>query len=249
MKRISNLDTIDLLKLNEIDQLVIMMQPIVKVIALKMIKKYSVKMDFDELVSNGYMGLIDAIKKFDIGKSSNFKSYAEIRIRGAILDHLRHEDVLPRSAREKINQQLNAKKEIVSKKRGKASDIEVANAMSFETIEEYYQYTCKWSAVQVFSFEDLGGSSSISFDPEDTHFLKPDETLEEEFDRSIVEKKLNLLSSKQKKVLEYYYYKEMSLKEIGEEMSLTESRISQLHISALKILKDSFCEEELTLIV
>ncbi|MBN2693045.1 sigma-70 family RNA polymerase sigma factor [bacterium] len=248
MKRISNLDTLDLLKTNNVDQLVILMQPIVKVIALKMIKKYSVKMDFDELVSNGYMGLIDAIRKFDLNKSSNFKSYAEIRIRGAILDHLRQEDVLPRSAREKINQQLNAKKEIESKKQGKASDIEVANAMSFETLEEYYQYTCKWSTIQVFSFEDLTGST-LSFDPEDTHFLKPDETLEEEFDRSIIEKKLSLLSLKQKKVVEYYYFKEMSLKEIGEEMSLTESRISQLHISALKILKDSFAEEELALIV
>lgn len=240
MNFISNEQIISLLKKSKIDEVVVLMQPFVKIIALKVLKRIYGKVDIDELVSNGYIGLVDAIKRFDFTKSDNFKAYAEIRIRGAIFDFLREEDLLPRSLRDKFDLQNQMKEQIEIKKASDATDDEIATALSFNSVEEYYEFTHKMIPTQIVHLEDICPNTEYFIGNDDNNSYK---MIENKAYYKELSEKISLLPEKQKDIIIFYYFKEMSLKEIGEYMNLTESRISQLHASALRRLKNIFSNE------
>jgi len=214
---------------------------LIKKVAYKMIARLPANVEMDDLMSAGVIGLIDAAEKYDPEKSCNFKSYAEIRIRGAMVDELRSLDWVPRSVRQKGASIDQVQRELQGKLGRPATDIELATEMGL-TLEEFQALTDKARTVSVVSFEDLGVSGaedkrdfldSVS-DPESTD---PGQDALENDERSVMMRAIQQLPERQRVVLTLYYYEDMNLKEIGSLLGVTESRISQIHSAAVAQLR------------
>lgn len=220
-------------------------------VAYKMIARLPANVEMDDLKSAGVIGLIDAAEKYDPEKSSNFKSYAEIRIRGAMVDELRSLDWVPRSVRQKGNSIDAATRELVGELGRPATDVELAQRMGI-TVPEFRVLARKARAVSVVSYEDLGtavGEDRRNFldcvaDPE-AH--DPADITELTNRRTLMLQGIQQLSERQRVVLSLYYFEDLNLKEIGCILGVTESRISQIHSKAVQqlrpILEDLFFEE------
>ena len=133
--------------------------PLVRLVASRMIRKLPPQIELHDLVNTGVLGLIDAIDKFDPSRDIKFETYAEFRIRGAILDDLRSLDWVPRSIRQKIHEMRRAVERLEGKHKRAASDEEMAEEMGI-SVEEYQELLQKTSGVSLISFEDLGYNSS-----------------------------------------------------------------------------------------
>lgn len=197
---------------------------------------------FEELVSAGSLGLIDAVDKFDPSKHVSLKTYAQYRIKGAILDELRSMDTYSRSMRKKIQDITKAVRAVEDQKGSAANDEEVSREMGI-SLEEYYDMLTSIHGASILSLDEF-----IKTKKNDTYSntrfqsaVKGDDTPDESFDREefkfILTKAIKTLSEKEQMVISLYYYDELTLKEIGEVLSLTESRICQIHTAVLVKLK------------
>ncbi len=232
-----NLRLLNYLEKKDLDGIVKLMNPFVNMIAYKMYYSSRRMIEFGDLVSNGYIGLLDAISKFDLEKSKNLKSYAEIRIKGAMLDYIRSQDKLPRSMRDKVNSVQKAISRLEGRLGRKVTDTEIAEELSFSNVEEYYKYLTTIKRAFYVNLKDFYPNSDKSYELRDYRQETPEENYETKLRNKYLSSKISNLNPKQRKVIEMHYLKEMNLKEISKEMRLTESRISQLHLAALKILK------------
>jgi RNA polymerase sigma factor for flagellar operon FliA len=193
--------------------------------------------DFDDLVGYGQFGLLDAINKFDPEKNVKFKTYAVTRIRGAIFDELRTLDWVPRSVRQKSREIEDTIVQLESKLGRPASDSEVASAMGISE-DEYHQTILKVSGTSVLSLNDVWYSGdesenvSIGDSIESPLSLNPEVIVEREEVRRIIIESINELPEKEKMVLVLYYHEDMTFKEIGQVLEVSESRVSQLHTKA-----------------
>lgn len=197
---------------------------------------------FDELVSAGSLGLIDAVDKFDPSKHVSLKTYARFRIKGAILDELRNMDTYSRSMRKKIQDINKAAKQVEDQKGSAASDEEISEVLGV-SLEHYYDMLTSIHGASILSLDEF-----IRTRKNDTYSrtrfqsaIKGEENPETCFDReefkSVLAKNIKTLSEKEQLVVSLYYYDELTLKEIGEVLSLTESRICQIHTAVLGKLK------------
>ncbi|MGX9133688.1 FliA/WhiG family RNA polymerase sigma factor [Rummeliibacillus sp. JY-2-4R] len=190
----------------------------------------------DELTSLGMMGLFDALNKFDISRDLKFDTYASFRVRGAIIDGLRKEDWLPRSAREK-SKKLEAQIELMEQQLQRhVTPEEVAE--NFDTsVDEVYQTMQESFMSNVLSmdehYSDQDDSDVKSFAIRDDHIRTPEqEIIRTELIDELVENILKL-NEKEQQVLSLFYTEELTLTEIGEILHLSTSRISQIHSKAL----------------
>ncbi len=197
---------------------------------------------FDDLLSAGSLGLIDAVDKFDPGRHTSLQTYARYRITGAIIDELRSMDTYSRSMRDKLKRIENTAFEVENKKRRPATDQEIADALAIP-LEEYQDMLTRLHGAAILSLDEFltsrthKGGAKVRFEGG----LKDDRTPDDNFLRKelkqILAKEINTLSEKEKLVISLYYYEELTLKEIGEVLSLTEARICQIHSSVLVKLK------------
>jgi len=217
----------------EREQMVREYAPLVKYIANRISMRIPPNVSLDDLISCGTMGLLDAISKFDPEKNVKFKTYAEVRIRGSILDGLRNLDWIPRSVRKKI-QDLEKCIQKVERALGRpAEDREIAAELQIST-EEFYTLLNQARSVDLLSLDetlrDQGFSetkeSYVNFIP--SNVTPQDETLVAET-KQVVAEGIKKLSKKEQKVIALYYHEGLTLKEIGAVLGLTESRISQIH--------------------
>jgi RNA polymerase sigma factor for flagellar operon FliA len=197
---------------------------------------------FDELLSAGAMGLIDAADKFDPAKNVGFKTYAQYRIKGAILDELRSMDWYSRSMRKKIQNIENAVSNIEHKKGRPANDIEIAEELEL-TLEKYYKTLSEIHGATLLSLDSYIQNKSSGVTSRNTFQdgIKSDDSptknvMQTEL-KKVLTKAIKNLNEKEQLVISLYYYDEMTLKEIGKIMELTESRICQIHTMALIKLK------------
>jgi RNA polymerase sigma factor for flagellar operon FliA len=204
------------------NNIIITFFPLIKYIANKIKYKYFNE-ELDELASYGVFGLIDAIKKYKKSKNNSFKTYAEFRIRGAILDYLREKDIA-RSLRDKSKILEKAKIDIESKLGRKANDTEIAEKLKIDN-EELYKLKLRLTNTNE-AFIELKDDS----DPYYSASLVNSQL--------VIKDTLKTLSENEKKVIELYYYKDKNLKEIGKELQISESRVCQIHSEALKTLKE-----------
>jgi RNA polymerase sigma factor for flagellar operon FliA len=180
---------------------------------------------------------LDAINKFDPEKNVKFKTYAVTRIRGAIFDELRTLDWVPRSVRQKSREIEDTIVQLESKLGRTASDSEVAGAMGISE-DEYHQTILKVSGTSVLSLNDVWYSGeesehvSIGDCIESPSSLNPDVIVEREEIRRVIIEAINELPEKEKMVLVLYYHEDMTFKEIGQVLEVSESRVSQLHTKA-----------------
>ena len=211
--------------------------PLVKYVAGKVHTGMPGSVEFDDLVGFGQFGLLDAINKYDPEKNVKFKTYAVTRIRGAIFDELRSIDWLPRSVRQKSKEIEDTIGRLEAKLGRTASDAEVAGAMGISE-EEFQQTILKVSGTSILSLNDVWYSGdesdhvSIGDCIESPSSLNPDVIVEREEIRRVIIEAINELPEKEKMVLVLYYYEDLTFKEIGQVLNVSESRISQLHTKA-----------------
>lgn len=215
-------------------------------VAYKLIARLPANVEMDDLKSAGVIGLIDAAEKYDPEKSSNFKSYAEIRIRGAMVDELRALDWVPRSVRKKGSNIDATRRELAGKLGRVPTEAEVAKELGLE-LDEYREYLEKSRAVSVVSYEDLGknqGPDKRDFldSVADPHATDPEEDSQEADRRDLMLEAIKQLGERQRVVLSLYYFEDLNLKEIGSILGVTESRISQIHSKSVRLLKPILAE-------
>lgn len=220
------------------EKIILEYAPLVKVVAgrLSMYLGYSV--EYDDMVSYGVFGLIDAIDKFDMTKEVKFETYASLRIRGAILDQIRKMDWIPRTIRQRQKQIDAAMKEIEQSTGREAKDEEIAAKLGI-TEDEFLDWQSQMKVNNIVSLNEyVEQGSDIPSDKNTTGgFESPESVIEKSELKEVLEEALELLTEKEKKVVLLYYYEELTLKEISRVLEVSESRISQLHTKALQKMK------------
>lgn len=224
------------------DAIVKQYAPLVKYVAGKVSVGMPQNVDFDDLVGFGVFGLFDAIEKFDPEKHVKFKTYAVTRIRGAIFDELRSIDWVPRSVRQKTRELDETVQRLEARLGRSATDLEVADELGMSRAQ-YNQMILKISGTSMLSLNDVwytgedNDKVSIVESIESPSSLRPDSIAEKDEIRRVIVEAINELPDKEKKVLVLYYYEDLTLKEIGKVLDVTESRISQLHTKAITRLR------------
>jgi len=229
------------------DHLIKQYAPLVKYVAGKVAMGKPGNIEYDDLVGFGVFGLIDAIEKFDPEKNVKFKTYAVTRIRGSIYDELRAIDWVPRSVRQ-IAKEIELAINKIEAHTGKvATDQEIADELGLD-IREFYTSMTKISGTSLLSLSDTWYSGddndkiAIIDTIESPNTLNPDISVERDAVKDLIAKAIDELPDKEKKVLVLYYYEDLTLKEIGEVLDVTESRVSQLHTKAIIRMKAKLAE-------
>jgi RNA polymerase sigma factor FliA len=207
---------------------------LVRRVAYSIARRLPSRVDVRDLISAGTLGLLDAIAKYDPAQNDNFEAYAEIRIRGAILDELRSLDWVPRSVRQK-SQGLEKKTRELEGELGRIpTEQEVASSMEI-SMDAYFDLVRDVRTVTVVSLEDAlqtGGLGSAEADLEG-----PFEHLARRASAASIARGLEELPERDRLVLSLYYLEGLKLKEIGQILSVTESRVCQIHGQAISRLK------------
>jgi len=222
------------------DRLIMEHAPLVKYIAHRIAMRLPPQIDIDDLINSGVLGLIDAIEKFDPSKEVKFKTYAEIRIKGAILDELRALDWIPRSIRKVINRLVDAYHELEQQLGRPAKDEEIAEQLGVK-MGEFYQLLKQSASVSLVSLDGLVDHEekkrSVLSCLEDPKSANAFGILGLNEMKDVIAKAIDDLPEKEKQVVSLYYYDELTMKEIGKVLNLTESRVSQIHTKAVLRLK------------
>ncbi len=223
------------------EKLIIEYAPLIKFIAQKIAVRLPSNIEFDDLVSSGVIGLMDAIDKYDPTRDNKFKTYAEFRIRGAILDELRAQDWVPRSVREKAKQLERVHLRLEQRLGRMPNEDEVTKELQISK-EEYYDLLNQVKSVSLLSLDEAGSFNSSDRKSilsllESCKIPSPITQLNLKALKEVVTKAIESLPEKQRLVLSLYYYEDLNLKEIGDVLEVTESRVSQLHTQAILWLR------------
>lgn len=233
----------------ERDKLIVEYAPLVKRIAYRIVARLPDSIQVEDLISIGTLGLIDAVEKFNPEKGKSFRAYAELRIKGAILDELRGYDNLSRANRRRANALGHATQDLEQKLGRAPRDEEVADELGIE-MDELHQVKNATRTVVFLDIDDVGylaetepGQTTVG----DRSFADfgPFQNLANKNLKQRLALAISKLPDKLKMVLSLYYYSELNYKEIGEVLELSESRISQLHTKAvLKLRKMLQAQDE-----
>jgi len=224
------------------DELILNYSPLVKYVAGRLASSLPQTVDTADLISYGIFGLIDAIEKFDLSRAIKFETYAISRIKGAIIDELRAMDWVPRSVRSRAKEIEAAYVALENTLRRVPSDQEVADHMGV-SLKEFQDILSKLSYTSVVSFEELwvGGERDESQNAigsiRDDTAEDPVTIFESAEIKDILAVAIDKLPERERTVIALYYYEGLTLKEIGQVLGVTESRVSQLHTKAVLRLR------------
>lgn len=223
------------------DDLILTYTPLIKYIASRLASRLPPQVAVDDLISCGIVGLIDAINKFDPAKNVQFKTYAEFRIKGAMLDELRALDWVPRSVRRKITELEKACGELEAKLGRPPEDEEVATALGVG-LGEYHRLLDETKAVTFLDIDYLRQKAPDEIEGDVAEVFARDDrdpftALNLGETRNLLARAINELPEKEKLTVALYYQEELTMKEIGEVLGYTESRISQMHSKAMLRLR------------
>ncbi len=213
--------------------LVLQHAALVKRIAYHLINRLPSSIDVDDLIQAGMIGLLEAAGNYVSSKGANFETYAGIRIRGAMLDEVRKSDWTPRSVHRKLRKLTETVREIEAKSGREARDIEVAKALGL-SMEDYQQILRDAIGCRLFSLnQPASGDDDIHHEVAGEIAPDPLASLEEgDFKRALAEQ-IDSLPERERLVLSLYYDEELNLKEIGEVLGVSESRVCQIHGQAV----------------
>ncbi len=222
------------------EKIILEYAPLVKVVAGRLSMYLGYNVEYEDLVSYGIFGLIDAIDKFDFLKDVKFETYASLRIRGSILDQIRKMDWIPRTIRQKQKKIDAVIRDIETRYGRSATDEEISAGLGI-TGEEYLDWQSQMKITNVVSLNEfLEQGSEVpneSAQNKSSQFDSPEEVLEREEIKKMLIESLDLLTEKERKVIVFYYYEDLTLKEISNILGVSESRISQLHTRALQKMR------------
>lgn len=223
------------------EKIILEYAPLVKLVAGRLSMYLGYNVEYEDLVSYGVFGLIDAIDKYDSMKEVKFETYASLRIRGAILDQIRKMDWIPRTIRQKQKKIEAVIKEVELTTGRGATDEEIAKGLGISE-DEYLEWQSQMKITNVVSLNEyMEQGSEVPSDLNrysTARFESPEENIEKTELKQVLEQTLQMLTEKERKVILLYYYEDLTLKEISNVLEVSESRISQLHTRALEKMKD-----------
>jgi len=231
------------------ERLILHYAPLVKYVASRVATGLPASVDQADLVSYGMFGLIDALEKFDPGRGNKFETYAIPRIKGAIIDELRAMDWVPRSVRFKAREIEKAYSDLESIHKRAPTETEVAARLGV-TLRELHEVINQISFVQVVQLDEIlsvgsdRGEQVSLLDTLADRGTDPTTSLEGQETRGMLAAAINSLSEREKIVVTLYYFEGLTLAEIGEILSLTESRVCQIHTKAVGQLRLQLVETE-----
>ena len=221
---------------DQLNQLIERHAPLVKRIAYHLLARLPASVQVDDLIQSGMIGLMEAAKNFDGSKGASFETFAGIRIRGAMLDEMRRGDWTPRSVHRNARLIAETIAELEAGLGRDVKDIEVAEKLDI-SLDEYHHMLSDVSCGRILGIEDLGVSEDVLANVDDKEIDQLYEVqANEAFQKSLMET-IAHLPEREALVLSLYYNDELNLKEIGEVLSVSESRVSQIHSQALVRLK------------
>ncbi len=220
--------------------------PLVKYLAHRISVKLPSHVEIDDLVNSGVIGLIDAIEKFDQSRGIKFKTYAEFRIRGAIFDGLRSLDWVPRSVRKQKKMVEQSYAQLEQKLGRHATDEELSENLGVD-LQEFYKILDNLKGVNLGKFVELNSSDSQNPGEGETAIaFVADESSDDPYNEfqkqeltEILAEAIRGLPEKERYVVSLYYFDELTMKEIGTVLSITESRVSQLHTKSMLRLREA----------
>jgi RNA polymerase sigma factor for flagellar operon FliA len=234
-------------ELQDRDSLITECLPLVKFIAHRISARLPAHVDVDDLIHSGILGLMDAVKKFEPDRNVKFKTYAEQRIRGAILDGLRDLDWVPRSLRRK-KKDIETAYHLLEQQNGRAATDEEVAAHLGLTLDDLHHSLDDLKGVTLGTFMDAGengeGENLISFVP-DPDGENPHILLQTKEVKNILKTAVDRLPTKERFVVQLYYFDELTMKEIGTLLNITESRVSQLHTKSMLRLRGKLKERRI----
>ncbi len=229
------------IKRNQKEELIKEYAPLIKFVAQKIAVRLPPNIELDDLISAGSIGLMDAIDKWDPTRDNKFKTYAEFRIRGSILDELRSQDWIPRSVRDKAKALDRTIAQLENELSRYPTEDEISARLNMP-IEEFHDLVNQVRPVSLLSIDDQptfsdSDKKSISNLLEGAKSGNPFNQLNVKVVKDVVAKAIEELPERQRLVLSLYYFEDLNLKEIGQVLRVTESRVSQLHAQAVMRLR------------
>ncbi|MCL2461802.1 MAG: FliA/WhiG family RNA polymerase sigma factor [Defluviitaleaceae bacterium] len=216
------------------ERLIVEYAPLVKFVAGKLIIHIGQHAEFDDLISYGIFGLIDAIDRFDLSKGVKFETYASVRIRGAIIDSIRKLDWVPRTLRQKNKHVDQVFANLEASLGREPTDEDLADAMNL-SVGEARELIRKSSVISLISLDDyleqkhepvMSDTGKVSVDGPEVQYERQELT-------RMLASAIEALNEKERKVVTLYYFEDLTLKEISAIMGVSESRISQIHSKAI----------------
>jgi RNA polymerase sigma factor for flagellar operon FliA len=230
------------------ERLVVAYSPLVKFIAGRMASGLPAHVDEADLISYGLFGLIGAIERYDLDREIKFETFAVARIKGAIIDELRSLDWVPRSVRARARDVEKANAALEAKLQRAPTDEEMAEKLDM-SVDEFNQTLLEIANSSVLALDDLwsfadpdgsGGQVSILDTIQDPNAINPESEADSSEIKDRLTDALEALPQRERLVIALYYYESLTLREIGEVLGVTESRVSQLHTKAVLALRSHF---------
>lgn len=220
------------------EQIIIEYAPLVKIVAGRLSMYLGGNVEYEDLVSYGVFGLIDAIDKFDTNKDVKFETYASLRIRGSILDQIRKMDWIPRTVRQRQRKIDEAIKSLEARTGKTPTDEMLAEELGVSG-EELLSWQSQLKVTNVVSLNEFveSGNEPVMDAKGNFRFAQPEEVIAETELKRMLKDAMQMLTEKEQKVILLYYYEDLTLKEISRVLEVSESRISQLHTKALQKMK------------
>lgn len=220
------------------EQVILEHEPLIRYIVNRLAVRLPNHIDLDDLYSTGVIGLMDAIDKFDPGKGCKFKTYAEFRVKGAVLDQLRSLDWVPRSVRQKGRKLEAAYSETEQRLGRAATEDEVADSLGLE-IDKFHVMINQVRGISLVNLEEVRGTNSEGDKAGTFADVIEDVTSENPFasfktmeTKHVISDQIESLPEKERLVVSLYYYEDLNMKEIGNILGITESRVCQIHTKA-----------------
>lgn len=218
------------------DERVMQHAPLVKRIAYHLLNRLPDSVQVDDLIQAGMLGLLEAIRNYDASQGASFDTYAGIRIRGSMLDEVRRSDWTPRSVHKKSRMVSDAIRTIENKTGREASDADVAKYLGISS-DEYNHILQDSSSCRIFSVEELAQDGDHYLDDVLNYEQGPADDLSREGFQKALANAIMGLPERERLVISLYYDEELNLREIGEVLNISESRVSQISTQAVLRLR------------
>ena len=223
------------------DTLVNRHAPLVKRIAYHLMNRLPPNVQADDLIQAGMIGLLEASRNYDPSQGASFETYAGIRIRGAMLDEIRRSDWTPRSVHRKARMVADAMRSIENEQGRDARDVEVAEVLDMDLVQ-YHRILQDAAGCRIFSIEELQAVGELPYDSSTGESIGPYDGMQKDAFKKSLAEAIAGLPERERLVIGLYYDEEMNLREIGQVLGVSESRVCQIHSQATLRLRSRLAD-------
>lgn len=223
------------------DTLVNRHAPLVKRIAYHLMNRLPPNVQVDDLIQAGMIGLLEASRNYDPSQGASFETYAGIRIRGAMLDEIRRSDWTPRSVHRKARMVADAMRSIENEQGRDARDVEVAEVLDMSLVQ-YHRILQDASGCRIFSIEELQSVGELPYEGGNSDISGPFDGMQKDAFKKALAEAIAGLPERERLVIALYYDEEMNLREIGQVLGVSESRVCQIHSQATLRLRSRLAD-------